>query len=154
HLSLSGHPVYDEGGLFAGYRGVGRDITREKHQRILLELEGDIAAIMREQTEPQRVTTAILITVCGKLGWIGGMHLVRAGRGLQARERWGYPAFTGAVGALPDEIVLDDGDVEDECWRNARDAWITDLAAHPGFAARYRARALGANAAFVAVVRD
>lgn len=154
HLSLSGHPVYDESGQFAGYRGVGRDITREKHQRILLELEGDIAAIMREQTEPQRVITAILITVCGKLGWIGGMHLVRAGRGLQARERWGYPAFTNAIAALSDEILLDEGDVEDECWRNARDAWITDLAAHPSFAARYRTRALGANAAFVAVVRD
>jgi len=154
HQSLSGHPVYDEGGQFIGYRGVGRDITREKQQRILLELEGDIAAIMREQTEPQRVITAILITVCGKLGWIGGVHLVRSGRGLRARERWGYPAFTHAVAALPDEIALDDGGVEDECWREGRDAWIADFGAHPSFAARYRTRALGANAAFVTVLRD
>ncbi len=154
HLSLSGHPVYDEGGQFTGYRGVGRDITREKHQRVLLELEGDIAAIMREQTEPQRVVTAILITVCGKLGWIGGVHLVRSGHGLRARERWGYPAFTQAIAALPDEIALDDGGIEDECWREARDAWIADLAPHSTFAARYRTRALGANAAFVTVLRD
>jgi len=154
HQSLSGHPVYDEGGQFIGYRGVGRDITREKQQRILLELEGDIAAIMREQTEPQRVITAILITVCGRLGWIGGVHLVRSGRGLRARERWGYPAFTHAVAALPDEIALDDGGIEDQCWREARDAWITDFGAHPSFVARYRTRALGANAAFVTVLRD
>lgn len=154
HLSLSGHPVYDDAGQFTGYRGVGRDITREKQQRILLELEGDIAAIMREQTEPQRVITAILITVCGKLGWIGGVRLARAGRGLQARERWGYPAFTRAIAALPDEIALDEGGIEDQCWLEGRDAWVTDLASKPAFVARYRTRALGANAAFIAVLRD
>ncbi len=30
HLSLSGEPMYDEGGAFSGYRGVGRDITSRK----------------------------------------------------------------------------------------------------------------------------
>ncbi|HLT28041.1 MAG TPA: EAL domain-containing protein [Zeimonas sp.] len=154
HLSLSGHPVYDDSGQFIGYRGVGRDITREKQQRMLLELEGDVAAIMREQTEPQRVITAILITVCGKLGWIGGVHLARAGRGLHARERWGYPAFTRAIAALPDEIPLDEGGIEEQCWRQGRDGWVTDLASYPSFVARYHTRAIGANAAFVAVLRD
>src|SRR5690606_21971733 len=67
HLSLSGHPVFDDTGQFAGYRGTGRDITREKQQRMLLEIEGDVAGIMREQTEPGRVITAIIITLCGKL---------------------------------------------------------------------------------------
>lgn len=154
HLSISGHPIYDESNQFTGYRGVGRDITREKRQRMLLELEGDIASIMREQNEPQRVITAILITLCGKLGWIGGVHLVRSNRGLRAREHWGYPAFVTAIAALPEEIPLDDGGIEDECWHGAGSVWINDLAAHPSFTARYRTRALGANAAFVAVLHD
>lgn len=154
HQSLSGHPVYDDGGQFLGYRGVGRNITREKQQRMLLEIEGDIASIMREQTEPNRVITAILITLCGKLGWIGGVHLVRSGSGLAARERWGYPAFTKAIAELPDEFVPDEGGIEDACWREGRDAWVTELGTYPSFVARYRTRALGAHAAFAAALRD
>ncbi|HLS55358.1 MAG TPA: EAL domain-containing protein [Zeimonas sp.] len=154
HLSLSGHPVFDDTGQFAGYRGTGRDITREKQQRMLLEIEGDVAGIMREQTEPGRVITAIIITLCGKLGWLGGAHLVRAGRGLAARERWGYPSFTKMIADLPAEIALDEDGVEGLCWREGRHAWITDLATYPGFTERYRTRALGANAAFLAPIRD
>lgn len=154
HLSLSGHPIYDDQEQFAGYRGVGRDITREKEQRMLLEIEGDVAAIMREQTEPQRVITAIIITLCGKLGWLGGVHLVRSGRGIAARERWGYPAFTKMVSDLPEEIALEEAGIEDRCWREGEHAWITDLAAHPVFVARYRTRALGAHAVFIAPIRD
>jgi PAS domain S-box-containing protein len=30
HLSVSGHPVFDESGAFRGYRGTGRDITARK----------------------------------------------------------------------------------------------------------------------------
>ncbi|MBN9460749.1 MAG: EAL domain-containing protein [Burkholderiales bacterium] len=154
YLSLSGRPVFDDGGRFAGYRGTGRDITLEKQQRMLLEIEGDIAAIMREQTDPQRVVTAIVITLCGKLGWIGGVHLVRSGRAIAVRERWGYPAFTRMVADLPAEIPLEDDGIEGQCWREGRHAWITDPAAHPAFAQRYRIRALGARAAFLAPVHD
>lgn len=154
YLSLSGRPVFDDSGQFTGYRGTGRDITREKQQRMLLEIEGDVAGIMREQTEPGRVITAIIITLCGKLGWLGGAHLVRAGRGLAARERWGYPSFTKMVSELPAEIALDDDGVEGRCWHEGKHAWITDLATHPGFVARYRTRALGANSAFLAPIRD
>ena len=154
HLSLSGHPVFDEAGRLAGYRGTGRSITREKQQRMLLEIEGDVAGIMREQTEPARVITAIIITLCGKLGWLGGVHLVRTDRGLAARERWGYPAFTRMVSDLPAEIVLARDSVEGNCWRDGRHAWITDLAAHPSFVERYRTGALGAKAAFLAPIGD
>jgi diguanylate cyclase (GGDEF)-like protein/PAS domain S-box-containing protein len=154
HLSVSGHPVFDDTGQFAGYRGTGRDITREKQQRMLLEIEGDVAGIMREQTEPGRVITAIIITLCGKLGWLGGAHLVRAGRGLAARERWGYPSFTKMIADLPAEIPLDEDGVEGLCWREGRHAWITELATYPGFTERYRTRALDARAAFLAPIRD
>jgi len=154
YMSLSGRPVLDDSGRFLGYRGTGRDITLEKQQRMLLEIEGDIAAIMREQTEAQRVITAIIITLCGKLGWIGGMHLVRAGRAISARERWGYPAFTRMVADLPAQIALDEDGIEGQCWREGRHGWMTDFSAQPVFAQRYRTQALAARAAFLAPIRD
>ncbi|MGD9943136.1 MAG: EAL domain-containing protein [Burkholderiaceae bacterium] len=154
HLSLNGRPVFDDSGNFVGYRGTGRNITREKQQRMLLEIEGDVAAIMREQNEPERIITAIIITLCGKLGWLGGMHLVRQADGLEARERWGYPTFNRMVAELPARLPLSDDTPESLCWRESRHAWITDLERQPAFVARYHTRSLGAKAAFLAPIRD
>ncbi|HPA89390.1 MAG TPA: EAL domain-containing protein [Quisquiliibacterium sp.] len=155
-LSISGRAVYDTAGRFAGYRGIGRDITREKQQRLLLKVESDIASIMREQTEPERVVTAIIITLCGVLGWSGGVSLVRVrDRALfVARERWGYPEFTAMISELPTELpMLPDG-AETHAWQEGRARWIPDLAAEPQLARRYQAERLGARAAFLAPILD
>ncbi|MBN9426693.1 MAG: EAL domain-containing protein [Burkholderiales bacterium] len=154
HLSLNGRPVFDDAGRFIGYRGTGRNITREKQQRMLLEIEGDVAAIMREQNESGRIITAIIITLCGKLGWLGGMHLMRQTAGLQVSERWGYPTFSKMVSELPPVLPTDEDSPETACWRENRHAWITDLEQYPAFMQRYHARALGAKAAFLAPIRD
>ena len=51
-VSLSGEPVYDEDGRFAGYRGVGKDITERKHAEE--ELRRAHADLERKATELQR----------------------------------------------------------------------------------------------------
>src|SRR6185369_12850109 len=38
HVSVSGHPVYDEQGRFSGYRGIGKDLTESKRGEQLLAL--------------------------------------------------------------------------------------------------------------------
>src|SRR3954466_560789 len=38
-VSISGEPLFDAGGRFCGYRGVGRDVTAEKRVERLLRLE-------------------------------------------------------------------------------------------------------------------
>ena len=154
HLSLSGRPVFDERNRFAGYRGTGHEITREKQQRLLLEIDGDIAAIMREQTDPERVITAVIITVCGKLAWLGGLHLVRRQGRASARERWGYQAFTHMAGALPASIALDDNSVEARAWRSGKAVWLRNATAEAEFAQRYRLAEVGAQAAFIAPITD
>ena len=92
-VAISGRAVFDAGGTFIGYRGVGRNITREKQQRLLLRIESDIATIMREQNDPERVITGILVTLCTLMGCIGGASLVAAPRrhGFKVQERWGIP---------------------------------------------------------------
>ena len=47
HVSVSGKPLFDAGGRFTGYRGVGRDITSE------------VVAMEREASAEQRFTVAI-----------------------------------------------------------------------------------------------
>jgi diguanylate cyclase (GGDEF)-like protein/PAS domain S-box-containing protein len=156
HVSLSGRPIFDDQGRFRGYRGVGRAVTRERQQQLLLQLEGEMAQIMREQTEPERVITALIVTLCGLMGWAGGAHLVLipGTRALTVRERWGQPALTKMLAELPAQLQMTRDGVEGRAWSSGQAIWLPDLAAEPEFAQRYRAAALGQNAAFIAPIMD
>jgi diguanylate cyclase (GGDEF)-like protein/PAS domain S-box-containing protein len=156
HVSLSGRPMFDDGGHFRGYRGVGRAITRERQQQLLLQVESEMASIMREQTEPERVITALIITLCGLMGWTGGAHLVQipGTRALTVRERWGYPALTRMLAELPAQLQMGRDSVEGRAWASGDAIWLPDLAAEPEFAERYRTASLGQNAAFIAPILD
>ncbi|MEZ5739260.1 MAG: EAL domain-containing protein [Burkholderiaceae bacterium] len=154
HIALNGRPISDEHGRFAGYRGTGHDITREKQQRILLEMDGDIAAIMREQTDPERVISAVIITVCGKLAWLGGLHLVARDGRCVARERWGYPGFARMVADLPPSMATDDVTVEARAFRDGKAIWLNQAELEVEFARRYKIREVGAQAAFIAPISD
>ncbi|HET6782604.1 MAG TPA: PAS domain S-box protein, partial [Pseudoxanthomonas sp.] len=54
HVSISGDPVFDESGAFAGYRGVGTDITARKQA----ETELSIAAAAFESQQSLLITDA------------------------------------------------------------------------------------------------
>ena len=156
HLSISGRPIFDEAGQFCGYRGVGRNVTRERQQQMLLQIESELSAIMREQNEPERVITALLISLCGMLGWSGAAHLVQI-PGTQAvtvRERWGDPALTQMLADLPPQLMLTRTSVEGHAWSSGHAVWVRGTEDHPEFAARYQFERLGLQAALVAPIPD
>ncbi len=155
-VSLSGRPIFDETGRFRGYRGVGRAVTQERQQQLLLQLEGEMASIMREQNEPERVITELIITLCGLMGWSGGAHLVQipGTRAMTVRERWGSPALMRMLAELPAQIPMTADSVEGRAWSSGQAIWLHDLVAEPAFAARYQVESLGQNAAFIAPIMD
>ena len=155
-VSLSGRPIFDDAGRFKGYRGVGRAVTREHQQQLLLQLEGEMASIMREQTEPERVITALIITLCGLMGWSGGAHLVQipGTRALTVRERWGSPVLTRMLAGLPAQLPMSNDSVEGRAWANGQAIWLPDLSAEPEFARRFQAGTIRQNAAFIAPILD
>jgi diguanylate cyclase (GGDEF)-like protein/PAS domain S-box-containing protein len=155
-VQISGRPIFDEAGRFRGYRGVGRTVTRERHQQLLLQVEGEMASIMREQTEPERVITALIIALCGLMGWSGGAHLVQipGTRAISVRERWGWPEITRMFTQLPAQLPMSHDSVEGRAWSTGEAIWLTDLSAEPDFAQRYDAASLGQNAAFIAPIMD
>jgi PAS domain S-box-containing protein len=124
-VSLSGRPIFDDNGRFRGYRGVGREVTRERQQQLLLQLEGEMASIMREQTEPERVITALIITLCGLMGWSGGAHLVQipGTRALTVREeliKLGVSAHRLQTVSFGAELPADSGSNESAWAKNRR----------------------------------
>ncbi len=154
HLSMSGRPIFDESNRFIGYRGTGHNITLEKQQRMLLEMDGDMAAIMREHTEPQRVVTAIIIAVCRRMAWMGGMRLNRRGTLWQVRERWGHAGFVRMVANLPSAIDTEVDAVESRVWETGKAVWLADVALEESFARRYHVADMGARAAFIAPISN
>ena len=155
-VAVSGRPIFDEGGRFKGYRGVGRAVTREREQQLLLQIESEMASIMREQTEPEQVIQALLVNVCERMGWVGGAHLVLipGTRAVSIKERWGSSALLHMLEALPAQLPIDTTGVEGRAWATGRALWLSDLSAEPDFARRYRTESLHLNAAFVAPILD
>ncbi len=152
HLSISGRPVFDEKNQFIGYRGTGQNITREKQQRTLLEIDSDIAAILREQTDSATVITAVLESTCKRMGLIGGVRLERQHQTATARERSGNTAFVRMVTDLPVTLPIDDLTVEGQVWESGEPRWLTRLAGEIDFSRRYRTEELRGQAALIAPI--
>ena len=156
HLELAGRPLFDKDGAFVGYRGVGRDVTSQRQQQVLLQIEGDLAQIIRERSEPDEVLTEMIVSLCRTMGWAGGARLARVtGReAIAVRERWGGPEFLKMLSELPAEMPLMHDSVEGRSWAGGKAVWLQDVSTQPAFAARYGTAALGMSSAFLAPVLD
>ena len=154
HLSISGRPIFDDKNRFIGYRGTGQNITREKRQRILLEIDADMAAIMREHTDPKQVITRIIEAVCRRMGWLGGVRLTRRQHQCRAQEHAGSIAFTRMVQDLPDAMPTSDISQEGRVWRTGESLWLVDLDKEIDFARRYRTNELAAESALIAPITN
>ncbi|HEX6321767.1 MAG TPA: PAS domain S-box protein [Burkholderiales bacterium] len=79
HVSISGEPVFDAEGRFAGYRGVGSDVTERKRAEQLLQLEHQVARALSEADDVAGGLRAVMRAVCRSEGWAGGRYLAREG---------------------------------------------------------------------------
>jgi diguanylate cyclase (GGDEF)-like protein len=154
-IAISGRPVFNSAGKAIGCRGVGRNVTRELQQQLMLQLESEIANVMREHNDAEKVVAAIIIAVSRMFGWSGGAHLVQipGTTSLTVRERWGQPAITKMFSDLPKQIPMTPDSIEAKAWAGQA-IWMRDVSIHTGFADRYQTSTIGAKAAFVAPISD
>jgi len=149
-VAISGRPIVSAAGQFIGYRGIGRDITHEKQQRLLLRLESEVSALVREQDDPERAVTDTLARLCTLMGWIGAVRLRRlSGDETPAAtpaERWGSHAFEQVVQEFPDPAPLLAGHEEASPWDSGQARWVGDLSQEPLLARLFQAERLGARA--------
>jgi diguanylate cyclase (GGDEF)-like protein len=156
YMRLSGRPIFDASGKFNGYRGVGQNFTKERHQQSLLQIEGELATIIREQNDPSRVINAMLVEVCGLLGWVGGAHMLkrRDVRAFQMSERWGQPQITKMLADLSSDLPMDPKSVEGHAWTSGKPVWLRDVSSRLDFVNRYDCNKTGIKACFVAPIKD
>jgi diguanylate cyclase (GGDEF)-like protein/PAS domain S-box-containing protein len=130
HFAISGEPVFDAGGTFIGYRGVGTDITERKVSRQVLELEHTVARHLTAADSAQDALQAVMRTVCEMQGWQEGRYwcvdedadLLRFG-GL-----WNAPGLRdSAAAAALQALTFQRGvGLAGWVWEHAEPLWIAD----------------------------
>jgi len=118
-ISLSGEPMFDDGGAFKGYRGVGRDITAQKRNEELSRLEHAIARELAQAATATDGVRAALRLICDAEGWDAGrcFRVDPANGELTYTEGW-FTRESDIEQLLRGSRVL---------WQAGKPVWSTDL---------------------------
>jgi len=90
YVRLSGEPVLDAAGRFAGYRGVGREVTEEKRAELMLRLEHEVSRSLSVADDAAAGVQAVLRAVCEVEGLPCGRYfaLDETAQVLRFRQAW------------------------------------------------------------------
>jgi diguanylate cyclase (GGDEF)-like protein/PAS domain S-box-containing protein len=133
---ISGDPSFDDKGRFAGYRGVGRDVTAQKRVERLLRLEQRVVRGLTEAGSIEEGLRDALRAICEVEGWECAefWKLDEASGVLRRHAAWFDPAvaaarrFVEATGALTYEPGA--GLIGTVC-RSGEPLWIADSTEDP-----------------------
>ncbi|HMH19970.1 MAG TPA: EAL domain-containing protein [Burkholderiales bacterium] len=73
-VSVSGAPVFDDSGVFIGYRGLSKNITERKRAEELQALEHAVTRALAETDGVAEALKAAMRVVCETLGWECGRY--------------------------------------------------------------------------------
>ena len=95
YASFSGEPVFGAAGEFAGYRGVGKDITAEMMLRQRLRMQHDVLRVLSQTQDAESAFRGVIETICRTMewGWGARRHLDRDTLILSCRESWLAPGL-------------------------------------------------------------
>ena len=127
-ISLSGQPVFERGGAFLGYRGIGRDVTAQKRTEELRRLEHAVAGALAQAKSSVEGLREGLRLVCEMEGWDAGrcFRVEEASGEIALLEGW-YAREQAIEQLLRGTRVL---------WQAGKPVWSTDLPRRPGAAPR------------------
>jgi diguanylate cyclase (GGDEF)-like protein/PAS domain S-box-containing protein len=133
HLSISGEPVFDAAGKFAGYRGVGKEITERKREQALRALEHEVTRHLAAATTGPLGLKAVLREICVTQKWPAGRYFNVDGDVLRFSEAWGQP--TPQVEnyiARSRELVYQRGQgLSGRVWETGKALWVRDVSKDP-----------------------
>ena len=74
YMSVSGEPFFAVDGSFAGYHGVGRDVTLQKRAERLLRLEHEVARSLAAADDAASGLKVVILALCESEGWDTGRY--------------------------------------------------------------------------------
>ncbi len=149
YISVSGEPVFDTKGRFAGYRGVGRDITRQKRGEQLLHLQHAVTRSLAEAAGPVDVAQAALRAICESEGWDCGelWRIDEAGAAMRRFADWIAPGARGRYAQIAVDYVFHRGEgLVGTAWQSGKPIWVPDATVDARVVRRSRVGQTGVHA--------
>src|SRR6266850_486144 len=93
YMTISGEPIFDANGAFAGYRGIGRETTAQKRAELLLRLEHRVAGLLAAAEFASSGLVAVIRAVCEAENWACGRYfqLDDSAQALRFQDAWNIP---------------------------------------------------------------
>lgn len=88
YISASGEPIFDARRRFAGYRGVGRDVTSQQRVVRLLRLEHRVTRCLAEAQGSQEALRGVIKAICETEGWDCGQFWKVEAESLRRNAVW------------------------------------------------------------------
>jgi diguanylate cyclase (GGDEF)-like protein/PAS domain S-box-containing protein len=157
YISVSGEPVFDAAGRFAGYRGVGRDITQQKRGEQLLQLQHTVTRSLAEAAGPVEGAKVALRAICELEGWDCGelWRLDEAGTAMRRFADWVSPAAGERYAEVAVDYVFHRGEgLVGAAWQSGEPLWIPDASQDARVVRKSRLGRSGAHAVLLCPVHS
>jgi len=133
YISVSGEPMFDSRGRFTGYRGIGRDITKQKRIQQLLKLDHAVTLRLAEAHAAPEALNGALEAICDSLRWDCAelWKLDEAAGVLRRFAHWAAPGEAGAqrfVEASRDVVFRPGAGLIGTVWQSGEPMWVADSA--------------------------
>ena len=157
YISVSGEPLIDARGNFAGYRGIGRDITKQKRIQQLLKLDHAVTLRLAEANGAPEALGGVLQAICDSLRWeCSELWTPDAAGVLRRFAHWASPADEGATRFVEASRELGFGPgagLVGAVWQSGEPVWVPDFTVDPRAQRKHLAVETGLRAAAVFPVR-
>ncbi|HET9663591.1 MAG TPA: diguanylate cyclase [Burkholderiales bacterium] len=136
-VSLSGAPIFDDGGAAVGVMVIAADITARKRFETRQALQNAITGLLAEpRTTVEEALTRVIQVFCEKVGWACGSRRVLdpESGSMRCAEAWGNgdPAvmqFVAETRKLLTPSTSSHVGVTRRVWDSGKPMWITDVLA-------------------------
>jgi diguanylate cyclase (GGDEF)-like protein/PAS domain S-box-containing protein len=131
YVSVSGEPVFDAKGRFCGYRGIGRDITKQKRIQQLLKLDHLVTRRLAEATRPSQGLSGVLQAICETERW-DCAQLWKPDDAVEVLRRlahWSVPGDADAerfVDESADLVFAPGTGLLGAAWQSGEPLWVAD----------------------------
>ncbi|MGH8723630.1 MAG: diguanylate cyclase domain-containing protein [Burkholderiales bacterium] len=135
YVSVSGEPVFDAKGRFTGYRGIGRDVTKQKRIQQLLKLDHAVTLRLADGASRAESLSGALQAICDMLAWNCSQLWKPDDDGVLRRfAHWATPGDAGAgrfVHASRELEFRPGVGLVGTVWQSGEPVWVADTTQDP-----------------------
>jgi len=130
YVAVSGEPVFDAKGRFTGYRGIGRDVTKQKRIQQLLKLDHAVTLRLAEGASRAEALSGALQAICDMLAWSCSQLWKSDDDGVLRRfAHWSTPGDAGATRFVEGSRDLEyrpGAGLVGTAWQSGEPVWVAD----------------------------